>query len=561
MIRKIVVLLTVAALLPAAVAFAESLPTAAERSNEEIYRILVDRIDTYHRGVGVVVGIIDPKGRRIIAHGSRTPGDPRGIDGATLFEIGSITKVFTALLLADMVQRGEVTLSDPVAKYLPLGVKVPEWNAEPITLQHLAMHVSGLPRMPMNFRPRNDKDTFADYTVDALYQFLSSYELRRYVGSQYEYSNVATGLLGHVLARRAGMDFEELVRTRITGPLGLTSTGIALLQGTENRLAPGHDEHLERVPNWHATALAGAGALRSSTSDLLDFLAVQMGLETSPLVEAIAIMRSIRGPRGRVNREMALGWLVSKVGGGEFLWHSGGTGGYSTFIGFDLKSRLGVVVLSNTVIPIEDIGLQLLTGVVPLAPQYKEVPIDSRLFNEYVGRYRLEDNKMTIAITREGNRLFAQQATQPKFGLFAKGDREFFSKISDTRIVFQPDARGLPGGIVFIQGDREQKGRWIMTMPRNPKEVGVDVKVLDRYVGHYRITPTFAITIVRDDDRLFAQATNQPPIRIYADSERHFFSKEADVQVTFLPDGENPAATLILHQNGYNRRASRVPAP
>ena len=308
------------------------------------------------------------------------------------------------------------------------------------------------------------------------------------------------------------------------------------------------------------SVLAGAGALRSSSSDLLGFLAAHLGFEKSSLAEAMAATRSVRGPRGGGRREMALGWLVSKVGGREILWHNGGTGGYATFIGFDLKSRLGVVVLSNTTISVDDIGLHLLTGEFPLATQYKEVPIDSSLLDGYVGRYRLDD-KMTIAITREGNRLFAQSAAQGTFGLFAKSDREFFSKSLNTQVVFQPDDQGSPNGLVVVEGDRKQKGQWIMPVRRERKEVAVDVKVLDRYVGHYRMTPTFAITVIRDDDRLFAQATNQPPLRIYAESELHFFSYETDVQITFVPDIENRAANLILHQNGFNRVASRETEP
>ena len=153
-------------------------------SNDEIRKILIERIDTFHQGVGIVVGVIGGHGRRIITYGSLEKGDPRPLNGDTIFEIGSVTKVFTSLLLSDMVQRGEVTLADPVAKYLPPEVKVPERGGRVITLVDLSTHTSGLPRLPTNFKPKDPANPYADYTVEQLYQFLSTYQLTRDIGSQ-----------------------------------------------------------------------------------------------------------------------------------------------------------------------------------------------------------------------------------------------------------------------------------------------------------------------------------------------------------------------------------------
>jgi serine-type D-Ala-D-Ala carboxypeptidase/endopeptidase len=172
--------------------------------------------------------VIEQGGRRIVAHGSLAKGDKRPLDGDTVFEIGSMTKVFTSLLLADMVRRGEVALADPVAKYLPAEVKVPERGGAKITLQHLAMQTSALPRLPSNLNPKDANNPYADYTVQQLYEFLSSAELTRDIGSRYEYSNLGAGLLGHALARRAGTDYETLVRKSILDPLGMKSTSITL---------------------------------------------------------------------------------------------------------------------------------------------------------------------------------------------------------------------------------------------------------------------------------------------------------------------------------------------
>ena len=213
-------------------------PAAAKAlSDAEIRDILVERIDTQKQSVGIVVGVIRPEGRQVVAYGLLDKGDARPLNGDTVYEIGSVTKVFTSLLLMDMVQRGEVSLNDPVAKYLPATVKMPTRNGRVITLEDLATHTSGLPVIPTNLKPKDTTNPYADYSVEQMYEFLSSYELTRDIGSKYEYSNLGGGLLGHVLALKAGKSYEELVESRICGPLGMKSTAITLTPEMRARLA------------------------------------------------------------------------------------------------------------------------------------------------------------------------------------------------------------------------------------------------------------------------------------------------------------------------------------
>jgi serine-type D-Ala-D-Ala carboxypeptidase/endopeptidase len=204
-------------------------------STDEIREILVRRIDQQKQAVGIVVGVIEPNGRRVVAYGNLANGDPRTLDADTIFEIGSVSKVFTSLLLADMVNRKEVTLDDPAAKYLPENVKMPERGGKSITLLDLSTHSSGLPGLPGNLKLT--ANTNADYSVDDLYQFLSGYTLPCDPGSEFEYSNLGGGLLGHLLAYRAGTDYESLVGTRITRPLSMPDTGITLSSSMKQRMA------------------------------------------------------------------------------------------------------------------------------------------------------------------------------------------------------------------------------------------------------------------------------------------------------------------------------------
>ena len=163
--RKHLLMVAAGTLLVLPAAGSTPLPSAVP-SDQEIRSILQQRIDTYHQGVGIVVGVIEPKGRRVIAYGSLGKGDARPLNGETMFEIGSVTKVFTSLLLADMVQRGEVSLTDPVAKWLPKGTRIPQRGGQSITLQDLSNQTSGLPRMPGNFAPKDPANPYADYSTE-----------------------------------------------------------------------------------------------------------------------------------------------------------------------------------------------------------------------------------------------------------------------------------------------------------------------------------------------------------------------------------------------------------
>jgi CubicO group peptidase (beta-lactamase class C family) len=437
-------------------------------SDADIRQILVDRIDRDRQNVGIVVGVIDgrdAKSRRLITYGSLEKGDSRPLTGDTIFEIGSVSKVFTSLLLADMAQRGEVALTDPVAKYLPADVKAPERNGRAITLQDLATHMSGLPRLPTNMVPKDPANPYADYSIAQLYQFLSTYTLPRDIGSRYEYSNLGGGLLGHVLARRAGMDYEALVRSRITGPLGMTSTSITLSADQQRRLAVGHNDKLASVPNWDLPTLAGAGAIRSTANDMLTFVAANLGAMPSSLMSAMSAMLADRRSTGMPGIDVALAWHIFTRNGDEIIWHNGGTGGYRPFIGFSPRTKVGVVVLSNTSTSagIDDIGLHVLDARLPLVQPPKphaEVTVDPNLFDGYVGAYQLAPN-FVLTVTREANRLFIQATGQPRFEIFAEGPKEYFLKVVDAQLSFVTNAAGQATAVILHQNGANVTGQRI----------------------------------------------------------------------------------------------------
>jgi len=394
----------------------------------------------------MVVGLLDQR-RRVIAV---------GVGAGDVFEIGSITKVFTASTLADMVTRGEARLDDPVAKYLPSSVRVPSRNGRQITLLDLATQSSGLPRMPSNFTPRDSMNPYADYSVQQMYAFLAGYQLPRDVGATYEYSNLGVGLLGHVLALRAKTSYEQLVTRRILTPLGMSETAITLTPALRARLAPGHDGDGHVVPNWDLPTLAGAGALRSTAADLMTFLVANLDSAATPLSRTLQQTHGERHATNDPNLKIGLAWHILLRPAGRIVWHNGGTGGYRSFIGFDPARRIGVVVLCNNGNEtVDDIGFHLLDETFPLRPppqKHTEVAVDSLVLQRYVGDYELAPT-FHIVITREAAHLFAQATAQPRFAIFAESDSTFFLKAVDAQLTLRAD------GLVLHQNGQHIPGR------------------------------------------------------------------------------------------------------
>ena len=426
---------------------------------DEIREILVKRVDQQKQAVGIAVGITESDGRRVIAYGNLASSDVRTLDGDTIFEIGSVTKVFTSLLMADMVNRKEVALDDPVSKYLPENVTMPERRGRSITLLDLSTHRSALPPMPGNQKPE------ANYTIDDLYRFLSGYTLPRDPGSEYEYSNLGAGLLGHVLACRAGTDYESLIRNRIAQPLSMPDTGITLSSSMNQRMAVGHDAMLTTVANSDLPSpFAGAGALRSSVNDMLTFLQAFLGYRESPLAPAMKAMLEVRRPAGEAT--IGLGWITMWAHGQEIVAHNGATAGFRSFAGYDPKERIGVVVLSNgTRSGVVDIGLHLLNPNAPLAnldppKEHTGLPMDPLLLDHYTGRYQLPDR--VLEIMRNGNRLFAQVTavgrkaiTGPMFEMFPESENIFFVKMTGGRISFEIGLDGRATNLIMHRAGRE----------------------------------------------------------------------------------------------------------
>lgn len=330
------------------------------------------------RHPGVVVGAIDLRSGQRAAAGaghSRLPDGPAPT-ADTLFEIGSITKVFTGLLLAIAVLRGELSLDTPVRELLPAGADLPDKAGVPITVLHLITHRSGLPRSPLGTVAEaravliDRINPYRDLTADRVLDAVAHSQLRRAPGTgRIAYSNLGVGLLGIALvnAAHAG-SYAELVRSRICVPLGMTDTDV-LENIDQHRLAVGYQRG-RAVDHWSLTGLAGAGALLSTGNDMLRFLAAQLQPDSTPLAEAVTLSHQERHHTRRFG--IALGWIVTGPPSNPILWHNGGTGGFAAFAGFDPGRGAGTVVLANSRRGPEPAGLRLLKRLRPSTPHTPE---------------------------------------------------------------------------------------------------------------------------------------------------------------------------------------------
>jgi serine-type D-Ala-D-Ala carboxypeptidase/endopeptidase len=421
---------------------------AAELPSDDVIRqILTGRVGNNENDVGIIAKIITPAGERVISHGHRHTGDAGPLDGDTVFEIGSVTKVFTALVLADMVQRNEAALADPVAKYLPPSLSVRTRSNRPITLLDLATHTSGLPFMPENAPPLNDPAA-AKYSSGDLARFVANYQPMRDAGSQWDYSNIGYWILSEALAARAGDNFEDVVRKRVIAPLGLTNTDFSVSQKMKSDAAQGHDSALKPAPSVSSMAIyslmPAAGGLYSTANDLGKLLAVAMGLHSSPLSAAIKLTLDKRHPTGG-SEQQALGWSVVGNGDDEIIYRDGGTYGFASSIAFDRKQRIGVVVLSNQNGSIDDIARHLLRQDIPLKTAAKtshtEITIDPIVLDRYVGRYEVKGEGI-FTVAREDNFLTIESPADwglPKLRIHPETNRDFFAAELPLRITFQSD--------------------------------------------------------------------------------------------------------------------------
>ena len=504
----------------------------------------------------MVVVMVDGGHAQVAGFGKLADG--RAPDGDTVFEIGSVTKTFTALLLAREVEAKTVSLDTPVATLLP-DFKIPSRHGKPITLGLLAEQFSGLPRLPGNLQPADLGNPYADYGRDRLKAFLAGYMLPRDPGAAYEYSNLGFGLLGEALAQHAKLSYGELLQREVLAPLGMQSSGAELTSAMRARLAPGHDEEGGVARHWHWDVLAGAGTLLSTGDDMSRYLQANMGLLKTPLAAAMRLAHEPRRDIGGGDR-IGLAWMTHHTAQGDVIWHNGETGGYSSFIGFTSDGRRGVAILTNATGAPQDLGFAALLPSAPLPVVRKAITMSPAQLDAYVGQYTLAPG-VALNVFRRAGQLFAQATGQGAFPLFASAPDAFFARIAPITIDFERAADGKVGALTLHQNGHDSHAPRMdsATATSGTPSVKLDPALLHDYVGHYALGAGAEFAITVQHDQLYVQLTGQAAYPVYAKAKDHFFYTVVDAQLDFERDASGKVDALVLHQNGHAQRAPREP--
>jgi len=402
----------------------------------------------------IAIAVIDSSGVHYFNYG-KTSDNGIGVDENTIYEIGSITKVFTGIMLAQQVLDGDIRLDDKINDLLPDSIKVPVKGDAEITMGHLTDHTSGFPRDPGNLASTNPNNPYVDYTVEQMYEFISNYQPTRAVGSKYKYSNVAQGLLGHLLAMNKNTSYEQLMVKTIADPLKMNDTRIVFTKRMKESLALGHSDG-KVVENWDLPTLAGAGAIRSSTTDMARFISANLAYGNTPLLKAMELSHKRRHNKGG---GIAMGWHIKKGENGDVIWHNGGTGGYRSFAGFVKETGKGVVLLTNSSSAADDIGFYLLdpgSELDNLKFASDAIELPESTLEQYVGLYEMKPESI-FTITKEGTQLFGHVPGQEIFEIYAENDTLFFLTVVEAEITFQLK-EGKVESLMIYQNGKEYPG-------------------------------------------------------------------------------------------------------
>jgi CubicO group peptidase (beta-lactamase class C family) len=334
------------------VLFNNPLTTGLDKKVDSIMQLFMAQLNT----VGASIAILKDGKTYYYGYGETAKGNNSIPDNRTIFEIGSISKTFTATLLADAVSKGKIKLNDPVNKYLPDSIPAINFGGVPVTIQSLINHSSGIPRMPNNFGT-GKADPYIDYDDSKMFSFYKNFAPTRKPGEKYEYSNLAVGTVGVILERINKDSYENMLLKTICKPLGMSDTKEYLRAQDSARFAKGYSDGNFAAP-WNFKAFMGAGGIRSTTADLILYAQAQLGTASPVLNSDIQLTHTVTFKTADATLGMA--WHYIKPGKDEILFHNGGTGGYRSYLAINLQKKFAVIILSNTTIGVDAAGNELI---------------------------------------------------------------------------------------------------------------------------------------------------------------------------------------------------------
>ena len=411
----------------------------------DVEQLIKKRIDS-GKGFGIVVGIIEPEGVSFYNYGCLGFDDPTPINKNTVFEVGSVTKTFTASLLQDMHERNELSLNDPIEKFFP-DIHIPDYHGQKILLKHLMTHMGGLPYLPYNFQCQDISNPFANYTIEQTFDFLNSYDLPRPPGVLYDYSNLSVGLVGYIISNGSAANYQRLLQERICQPLGLENTSLGPTPNMEKKLSKAHIGN-EIVPFWEFPVFFGTGGIYSTVKDLTRFLEAHMGRLNTILTDAFQKTHKIYGDADADDLKIALAWHIRENFSSTIIYHNGGTGGCRSYIGYCPDTQRGVVILSNSAVNINDLGFHLIDSRYGLRKEERTISLDSFILNQYVGKYQ-HPSGLVFTISKKNQDLTVHLPGYPAADIFPETTTRFFLKTITATLDFDFDDDNNVQGLYF----------------------------------------------------------------------------------------------------------------
>lgn len=472
-----------------------------------------------------------------------------------VFEIGSITKVFTGLLLAQAVVEEKVTLETTIGSLLDPGLTFADPRVAAITLKQLSTHTSGLPRMPDNAAAgMAEDDPYARYDEKLLLAYLASAKLKGESPYSCSYSNVGVGLLGHVLGKVYQKTWEQALKDKVCLPLGLHDTTIE--PETLPRAVPHAGENV--VKPWHLDAMAGAGALRSTVADLMTLGEAMLHPEQTPLKEAFAIALKPQAEAPSLGGQIGLGIFLGKFDGEQALHHDGGTGGFCSGLQvIPAKGIVRVALINNNAVS----GSAVIAATseakktAPVAQKEITLPVD--ILEQYPGIYEVDRDSRFTVLLRDGH-LWDRLTGQPFLKLFAKEKDRFFYKAVEAEIVFNRD-KGAIQALTLFQNGRELTAKRVSDTPPDYKLR--TSKELKPYAGEYALMGLKKFTVTVVANTLFAQLEGQPSIPVFETAPDRFEYDVVEATLVFTRDEKKQINGLTLFQNGLTMPAARTTSP
>ncbi len=538
-----------------AVATAAVLASPAQgMTDAELQAIVQQRLQGDRTRACFAVAVIDATIAR--AYVCADPKDAARIDARTAFEIGSVSKTMTSALLADLIGQGKASLDDPLSAWLPEGTTVPAFEGQPILLRHVVSHTSGLPALPPGVAIANPEDPYAPVDAKALLASLGNTALTRAPGEHFEYSNFASMLLSVGIAHRTGVDFETLLDTRLFTPLGMD--GAYVNNRPEGiRVAAGHLPNGRPTPAWRfQTDAAGVGGVRATLDDMVRYVQGQLGQAQAPISPALVL--SQQPVNAGSEPAMAMNWMLAPLGGRTWHAHEGGTGGFSSFVAFDVERQRGVVVLSDTALHSLDglgsLGLHLADATMPLGKPRKAVAAPAELIDALVGEYALQGG-MGMTVSRRGDALEVQAAGQPAFTMGHDDAGDFYPLDFDAVLRPQAKADGSYGFTWLQMGGAMAAVRSDLA----PKTAGPGLTPaeMQAYAGDYPLMPQFSLKVFERDGKLFIQGSGQQALATESVAKDVFSVAQAGAEFRFERTANGEVVAVTLLQGGQTLRGEK----